>query len=348
MAGKRPALPAGGARPNALLAGLKRARTARRGSPSPPAPGVRAGAGAGAAGGSLRVLTWNVWFNEHEGHAPQRMAALGTVVEAEAPDVVALQEVTPSILRLLRACNFARAFEWSPPPPDMPYFAMLLTRQGLRAGAFERRPFRDSQQGRDLVLCPVDAGGHRLRVATAHLESYVPGNPNSGERQAQLSHALAALEGEGKGRGGGGAILAGDLNWNERTEGAMALGSAWRDSWREACGDAAGFTYDCRENPMLGGTLRLRLDRVLHCLGAGARVLGARMVGREPIPGACRDFRRRDGTTGSRLLLPSDHFGLVTDLGLGERPAGGPSAGIRLGRAAPPGSAVEVVDLDSP
>jgi len=276
------------------------------------------------------------------------MAALGAVVEAEAPDVVALQEVTPSILRLLRACNFARAFEWSPPPPDMPYFAMLLTRQGLRAGAFERRPFRDSQQGRDLVLCPVDAGGHRLRVATAHLESYVPGNPNSGERQAQLSHALAALEGEGKGRGGGGAILAGDLNWNERTEGAMALGSAWRDSWREACGDAAGFTYDCRENPMLGGTLRLRLDRVLHCLGAGARVLGARMVGREPIPGACRDFRRRDGTTGSRLLLPSDHFGLVTDLGLGERPAGGPSAGIRLGRAAPPGSAVEVVDLDSP
>jgi tyrosyl-DNA phosphodiesterase 2 len=235
----------------------------------------------------------------------------------------------------------------------MAYFAMLLTRQGLRAGAFERRPFRDSQQGRDLVMCPVDAGGRRLRVGTAHLESYVPGNPNSGERQAQLSHALATLEGREEERGGGGAILAGDLNWNERTDGAMVLGPAWRDSWREACGDAAGFTYDCRANPMLGGNLRLRLDRILLCPGAGTSVTSARMVGREPIPGASREFERRKGPRApaamcSRQLLPSDHFGLVADLCLGECPAGRPSSGSKLGRAAPPGSGVEIIDLDSP
>ena len=182
---------------NALLAGLKRARTARRGSLSPPR-------GVGGGGGRrLRLLTWNVWFNEHEGHAPRRMGALGAAVAAEDPDVVALQEVTPSILGLLRGCAFARGFEWSPPPPGMPYFAVLLTRRGLRLGPFERTPFVGSRQGRDLVRCPVDAGGRRLHVATAHLESYVPGDPGSQERRKQLAAAQASLL-VGSGEGGGG------------------------------------------------------------------------------------------------------------------------------------------------
>ena len=122
----------------------------------------------------------------------------------------------------------------------------------------------------------------------------------------------------------------------------MALQPGWLDAWVKAHGDAPGFTYDCRANPMLAGNLKLRLDRVLARPGSGVDVTEVRMIGREPIPGGTREFSKRGGGTGSRPLLPSDHFGLVCDLSV--RPA----AGRRLGSAAEPPRPVEIIDLDSP
>ena len=47
-----------------------------------------------------KVLTWNVWFKElRQGH---RMAGLGDEIARVDPDVIAMQEVTPSAIVALR------------------------------------------------------------------------------------------------------------------------------------------------------------------------------------------------------------------------------------------------------
>ena len=89
------------------------------------------------------------------------------------------------------------------------------------------------------------------------------------------------------------------------------------DAWLEVHGaDSPGFTYDGKDNAMLGNRLRSRPDR---CLVHGRlAVKSARRVGMEPIPGLTYRKQRTVKKVPTEVLLPvlpSDHFGLFVTFG---------------------------------
>ncbi|XP_048552816.1 uncharacterized protein LOC125533074 [Triticum urartu] len=140
------------------------------------------------------------------------------------------------------------------------------------------------------------------------------------ERVAQAKESLMLLGG----RGSRNAIFCGDMNWDDKIDGAFPLSEGWVDAWAELKPGEDGWTYDTEANAMLSKAskkLQLRLDRFV-CKLPDFKVQGIEMVGREPIPGvSCVKvdvirwkskkkayWMRRERT---KPVLPSNHFGLV-------------------------------------
>ena len=211
---------------------------------------------------------------------------------------------------------------------------MLLAKPAL-APRFDRLPFSDSCQGRDLAVLRCGA----LAVATSHLESFVVGTPYTGapQRKSQLRFALQQLGGGGGGGAPTEALFLGDLNWDDSPSAdgpldrllaeAKPAGAApgWKDLWVEANPGNPGLTYDPGRNGNLGKTskIRRRFDRVLGSLQRLA-VKGMRLVGTEPVldrsTGKALTYSREfsfgpgEPKVYPRTAHPSDHFGIVCDL----------------------------------
>ena len=188
-----------------------------------------------------------------------RMRGIGAVVAAEAPHVVCLQEVTPAIEALFRAAPWWRAYDASPAPGGAPYYTLLLLRRPTAGGGdakgvppLRRTPFANSAQGRDLLAGGLPLGGGvRLLAGTSHLESFLRADMNGSEqRKAQIKTALSALDAA---HDCGNAVFAGDLNWDDGTDGDVAarLPPGWRDAWTALRPGEPGHTYDAPANAML-------------------------------------------------------------------------------------------------
>ena len=293
----------------------------------------------------VRVLTYNVWFAEHVALA-DRVQGLSDVVVQSDPHVLCLQEVTPNILMLLHAMPWFEAYKCTPPPAQQ-YFTVVLFKQSLhkrdKTTRLVRRNFPNSRMGRyaDGVAGIECGGGRELTVMSSHLESFISKTQtSSAERVAQLKDALRVLDGivdrraaererigaEERGSppassgGGGGvrnALFAGDTNWDETTDGEVPLPSGWEDAWLLKGDGGPGYTYDLKRNAMMSGYLQKRLDRVF-CRLADFRVASFEMVGTTPVT-------RKDGTAATyvnewkgrketKMVLPSDHFGVLVTL----------------------------------
>jgi endonuclease/exonuclease/phosphatase family metal-dependent hydrolase len=208
-------------------------------APSPPRP--------------LTLLTWNVWFARHR--FKERATALLDELRWRAPDVVALQEVTPELLRLLCADPTVRAsYQLSDRDGStyQGYGVMLLSRVPLRSLWMMRLP---TQMGRRLLVGEL-AGG--LTVATVHLESmpeYAPA------RAEQLRLILPELAAESPN-----VVLVGDMNFApDAVQENAALDPSFIDAWSARHGDDPGYSVDGLRNPMGAadrGPLQQRIDRV--------------------------------------------------------------------------------------
>lgn len=179
---------------SSLLAQLAAERVARRGPPP-------AAAAAPAESGPLQVnvLSYNVWFREDVALVA-RMAALGQIImQSGYPEVIALQEVTPTIQALLSSSAWFQRYTSPPelaPRPDASYFTMLLWRSDrVTAGRCAAIPFANSLMDRDLKAAALSIDGHQLRVATTHLESPTGWRQlYSKPRRAQCERALGLLD----------------------------------------------------------------------------------------------------------------------------------------------------------
>ncbi|RWW66965.1 hypothetical protein BHE74_00025621, partial [Ensete ventricosum] len=226
----------------------------------------------------IKLLSYNVWFRE-DLELRRRMQALGDLIEQNSPDFICLQM---SKLPLKR---------------------------------FSCIPFTNSVMGRELCLADIDVGGSKkLIVATSHLESPCPAPPRwdqmySKERVAQANEAINLLKDSPN------AIFAGDMNWDDRLDGAFPLPDGWIDAWLELRPGENGWTYDTKANQMLSGnrTLQKRLDRFM-CNLHDFKVDGIEMIGVEAIPGLsyCKEKKVRKVFQKLVLpVLPSDHYGLL-------------------------------------
>ena len=306
----------------------------------------------------LRLLSYNVWFNEGV-RVAERMRAIGRIIAARNPHVVCLQEVTPNIMRLLAADrSWWDRYEVACSEPATLYFTLLLVAKGHLVAAGSRQSFRNatarSRMGRDLAVARVRFRGKELAVATSHLESYEVQTKKSHakERTAQFREALEVLQ---KTPSGKNAIFVGDMNWDEKTDGEMQFPPGFRDAWRALHPDDPGFTYDTKRNTMLldrdrGGTRRLqkRLDRAVVSL-TDFELRSVQLVGTEKLPGVTyQKERMKQGQPYWQEMdvLPSDHFGLLLTLKLRPPKKGQTSVGRQtLGTAAPGSAADNPVDL---
>ena len=68
------------------------------------------------------------------------------------------------------------------------------------------------------------------------------------------------------------AVVGGDLNWDDWAPKRIpkdpklidVMGNKWEDAWLSLNPtEGSGFTYDGKENQMLGGNMRRRFDRLL-------------------------------------------------------------------------------------
>ncbi|XBJ27209.1 hypothetical protein VPH35_004510 [Triticum aestivum] len=233
---------------------------------------------------AIKIMTYNVCFGK-DYELHSRILALGNIIQHHSPDLICLQM------------------------------------SKLPVNSFDGVPFSNSVMGRELCMANICIGGVTLVLGTSHLES--PSRPprlRINERIAQAKESLMLLGG----RGSRNAIFCGDMNWDDKIDGAFPLSEGWVDAWAELKPGEDGWTYDTEANAMLSKTskkLQLRLDRFL-CKMPDFKVQGIEMVGREPIPGgSCVKvdvirwkskkkayWMRRERT---KPVLPSNHFGLV-------------------------------------
>ncbi|MEU0830908.1 poly(A) polymerase [Streptomyces sp. NPDC005969] len=246
--------------------------------------------------GRLRVLTWNALWDRYDadriGTAIRRPLLMTALREADA-DVVALQEVEPSLLTLLLQEQWVRetyTLGTEPASRDVDECGvLLLSRLPVReAGHHALGPHKA------VVALVVETGAGPVTVAATHLSSNH--SENGAERRdaelARIAEGLATLDGD--------VVLMGDFNDGTEAPGTV-LGM--RDAWSEAHGpDDATPTFDPRVNPLaavssLSGRAS-RLDRVL-LRADGLRVRRAELRGDVPT---------------AEGLYISDHYGVLAEL----------------------------------
>lgn len=308
----------------AVAAGFRGASGAARTKPRPPAldlkkaerwPQLAVSADSALAAAAalaerqpsqLRVLTWNVWFDEFYG--PLRQLALVRELLAAAPDVACLQEVVPAFANVIRqSAELTTVYDVS--PQDVaPYGCLMLVRKDFRPQfGLQALPTR---MGRSLLFAVCGERCPGLLLATVHLESL----SNQPMRRDQLKHTVVLLR---KHRA---SVLCGDFNFDDaQTWGDWRLSRpqfprdrlenhvlqevlpSFCDAWRVVHPDLPGKTFDGDANPLCvhDRQERMRYDRLMAC---GLLPVAAEMLGTADI--AC-DIEG---------LKPSDHFGLLVDL----------------------------------
>ncbi|KAI0504404.1 hypothetical protein KFK09_015356 [Dendrobium nobile] len=263
----------------------------------------------------LKIMSYNVWFREDlEVH--RRMEALGNLILVHVPDFICFQEVTPNIYDIFRSSKWWKSYRCSVSQDmiaERPYFCMQMSK--LPVETFKCKPFANSIMGRELCLADIKLNsGKRLVIATSHLESPCPAPPKwdqmySVERVAQAKESLIILKDSNN------AIFAGDMNWDDKLDGAFPLPDGWFDAWMVKKPAENGWTYDTKSNKMLSGnrTLQKRLDRFV-CSLKDFRIDGIEMIGTEAIPGLSYDKEKKVRNQKVKMelpVLPSDHYGLL-------------------------------------
>lgn len=241
---------------------------------------------------SLRVATFNVWFDSYE-QAVRRRAVLD-ILESESPDIIALEEVTPSFLDGLLSEPWVRAHYaisrvWL--DPTVRYDVVMLSK--LPVKRFTAHTLT-SRMGRMLHTIELVTTEGTVAVGGIHLESMREMTPT---RLTQIDECVPLLCSAET------AIWLGDFNAAPASAEDERIRVAFRDAWDELVSEP-GYTRDTTQNAMLAKVKddrHQRIDRIFVKSRAFAPK-SIRMLGTEPIP----------GTAGQ--VFPSDHFGLVADL----------------------------------
>ncbi|MEV7773548.1 RNA repair domain-containing protein [Kitasatospora sp. NPDC086791] len=273
--------------------------------------GARAtAAGAGApAVTDLRVVTWNTLWDRYDADriaTARRRPLLLAALEAADADVIALQEVEPTLVALLLAAPWVRAgytLNADPLGRDVDEHGLLLLSRlpVLEAGRHALGPHKA------VAAITVETGGEPLTVAAVHLSSD-HSTDGAARREAELgglAEGLSGIEGE--------LLLLGDFNDARSGASGPAAALGLRDAWTQVHGPTDDTpTFDPTANPLAAVSSLTgrpgRIDRVLHRADS-TRVTAAALLGDHPTA---------DG------LHPSDHYGVAVDLSLGgaDRAAG--------------------------
>lgn len=258
---------------------------------------------------SLRVLTWNICFQDLEVEA--RMAAIARVILDEKPDIIAFQEVTPQLERLLRDRRAFDNYTSVPAPyPSGNYYTLLFAcKSNAKWLSGQREQFPHTRHARDHLKGLLEWNGIPVQVTNVHLESARLWNPDdlgSTERRRQVTQVIDDLLHDDD------SLVMGDFNWIPSDGPFPELPPGAVDVWERQRPDDEGFTFDHICNGCVRSHYRGRPDKMLVRMGVLCPA-HARLVGTDTIPNAQQ--------SSGRPVLPSDHFGLLVDFGKPQIPA---------------------------
>ena len=184
---------------------------------------------AGETPGSIRIVTWNVWFDDHE--REQRAVGLLAELGRRRPHVIALQEVTYPLLAAILEEPWIRAAYQVSDVDVIGYDVIVLSR--LPIARVMTLPLV-SAMGRRLVVARLGCG---LDVATVHLEST---SACAAERATQLAAIQPALVEASED-----AVLVGDMNFDPSAAlESAALDPSFVDVWPALRRDEPGYSVD--------------------------------------------------------------------------------------------------------
>lgn len=215
--------------------------------------------------GTMVVLDWNLHYGVAAGTAVD-LEQIARTIEAEAPDVVTLQEVsrgwvlgggTDMATWLGHRLGMHVAFA---PAADRQFGNVLLSRTPLRDVAVVELPYGAGPQARSALTALVDGpDGTPVRVTSVHLQHR---DDNTPTRLDQLAALEAALPDDGP------SVLGGDLNAGPGSPELAALDAAGWASAVDTAGDPAALTHPS-DDPAV------RIDWVL---GRGVPFADARVL----------------------------------------------------------------------
>lgn len=247
----------------------------------------------------ITVATWNVW--RRGGPWEQRHKMIIDALEYAAADVITLQQTwsthdrdQPAEIASALGLGHVEVAPYAAPtgPEGQRVLLAVISRWPLRNVISRQLPSALARsQGRGVLGVIVDHPAGPLPVVTTHLNSSPTG---SADRVSEV-RAVAELTGELAGGADAdlGPIVTGDLNAEPESDEVRLLGGlltapavpglGLEDVWHYADPAGPGFTWR-RENSFLAaGTRSARIDYIL--VGLATRVIGARMIGVDPIDG---------------------------------------------------------------
>jgi endonuclease/exonuclease/phosphatase family metal-dependent hydrolase len=196
------------------------------------------------ASGSFRIMNYNI----HYGINTDGMAdpeALARVIEAQNPDVVALQEVSRGWLiagnvELLEwlAVRLQMPYRTFAPAADTQFGNAILSRIPLTEVAYGTLPTEGIPQRRSYHMVALDLGGQTVNLINTHLSAWV--GPESHIAQVEL--LLAAWDGTPH------TLITGDMNSQPDGVDMQMVYAAGFDSAQDQAGDPSAFTANSR-NP---------------------------------------------------------------------------------------------------
>lgn len=242
--------------------------------------------------GSLKLVTYNIWFGDH--FFKQRLSAIAGILKATKADIIALQEVTENGLKLLLKHDWVKKNYFISDTSGATFYSygvVLLSRIPFKR--LELHPLT-SMMGRYLLTAEFNINGQMLLVATTHLESL---RHSEKIRSVQLNEIFSLLNRSEN------SLLLGDLNFCSSWEENNHLDPGYSDVWQVLKPEAPGYTEDTDINIMRKALKReeqkVRFDRILlRNSKAVWRPKKINRIGMEPI------------STQHPKVFPSDHFGL--------------------------------------
>eukprot|EP00536_Pseudo-nitzschia_multiseries_P004096 jgi/Psemu1/284865/fgenesh1_pg.66_\ len=295
---------------------------------------------------NFQIASYNVWFGPPDPEANQVFPAermKGIVKNLEMASkmkeielgkscpllLIGLQELTPSLVQYLtpHLQNVGYRMCTQPLGGLGPSYGIGIA-VPIDLEVVERRfvPYSDSIQGRGFLFVQTQ----NIVFATTHLESWC-GTQYTGskQREAQLIEVAQFCRDQLKSVPGLElAVITGDFNWDDERKQKKSeapnrklltiLPEGWNDT-----GVPFDYTYDAKENPMLGGNLRRRFDRCIYTTKQGKtrgleerrqnyRSISFQKIGRESIPNLVWNKKNPyNGSVKKMPVSPSDHFGIV-------------------------------------
>jgi tyrosyl-DNA phosphodiesterase 2 len=240
----------------------------------------------------LTVVTFNIWFDSQ--HAEQRYLAIADLLHALAPDVIALQEVTPQALDIFLnqpwvRDGYLRAAVVGGEAGN--YGMLMLSRVPISRVTYSHLP---SRQARGFLEAELAVKGTRQVICCLHLDS---GKSSARLRAWQLRRIFRTLKTAED------AVLLGDFNMRDAENARIT--APYCDIWPALRPHDDGFTEDTSINlmryDMKNKTRQVRFDRVL-LKGNRWRAASIELLGTQPISSALP------------RVFPSDHFGVACRL----------------------------------